>query len=74
MLGLQVTRGHVGFGLDRLGRIFLPRLQIMFIDNPQRECFEDYLFQFLINDRQVIVGDQFHLFGKREIEEKDPTL
>ena len=32
------------------GGYFLPCFEIVLVDDPQRERFEDYLFEFLVDD------------------------
>src|SRR6185369_7262216 len=74
MLNLQVSSRHVRVGFDRLRRILLAVVQIVFVNNLERERVEDYLFEIFVNMRRMIGWDQSHLFGEREVEIEDTTV
>src|SRR5687768_17093043 len=74
MLSLEITGRHVRVRLDRVRRIFLALLQIVFVDDLERESVEDYLFEIFIDACRMVRGDQTHLFGERKVEIEDTTM
>src|SRR6266496_1378563 len=74
MLSLQIAGSHVRTWLDALARVFLTVLQIIFIDDSQGERVQDCLFEFFIDRRRVVGGEQIHLSGKWKIKIENPTM
>ena len=60
--------------LDRLRWILLATLEIVFVDDPEGEGVEYYLFEILRDARGMIERDETHLFGEREVEIDDTTV
>src|ERR1041385_5065452 len=60
--------------LDRLRWVLLAALEIVFVDDAEREGLEYYLFEIFRNARGVVERDEAHLFGEREVEIDDTTV
>jgi hypothetical protein len=74
MLDLEIARRHVRMRLDRLRRILLAALEIVFVDDLKRERVEDYLFEIFGEARRMVERDEAHLFGEREVEIEDTSM
>jgi hypothetical protein len=74
MLDLKITRCHVRVRFDRLGRILLATLDVVFVDDLKRERVEDYLFEFFIDARRMVGWDEAHLLREWEVEKEDTTM
>src|SRR6185503_5625974 len=74
MLDLEIARRHVRMWLDRLRRILLAALEIVFVDDLKRERVEDYLFEIFGEARRMVERDEAHLFGEREVEIEDTSM
>ena len=73
-MNLEITRRHVWVRLDRLGWILLAALEIIFVDDLEREGIEDYLFEIFGDSRAMVRGDEAHLFSEREVEIEDTSV
>ena len=56
MLSLQITCGHERTWFYSFRRVFLAMLEIVFVNNLQREGFEDDLFEVFIDEGRVVDG------------------
>ena len=74
MLNLEITRRHVRMRLDCLRWILLAALEIVFVDDPECEGIEYYLFEIFRDARSVVARDEAHLFGEREVEIDDTSV
>src|SRR6188474_3811211 len=74
MLDLEIARRHVRMRLDRLRRILLAALEIVFVDDLKRERVEDYLFEIFGEARRMVDRDEAHLFGERKVEIEDTSM
>src|SRR6185295_17539492 len=60
--------------LDRLRRILLAALEIVFVDDLKGERVEDYLFEIFGEAPRMIERYEAHLFGEREVEIEDTSV
>src|SRR5215208_1432988 len=74
MLSLEIACGHVRVRLDCFRRIPLASLQIVLIDDLEREGVENNLFEISVDARRMVRRDDAHLFRERKVEIEDTTV